>query len=854
MTPLDTYLRGPYADDEDFRKKLLNVIKSIVPLFNFDKYPESGDTTWVYAVTTSNQRQEKTLGVSSTLQPSEKGIQKSGDGKEDVPPSPEEKANVDFSLNAHCMILFALDALLPRAWGYKNGDEKVPTTPLLGFGYRPHKKWKKDFITLLKDLRQKAMGRLTKELGDLDKKPFHCSLFGTNDPLTLGWISDLLLRQYPSSNGREYNLMQKVIKAANDAALTRFDANRKLKAEGGSDPIEEADCAFVKLRRLQLAVTLRTFAVSNKSESAQENAKDQWAYFEKIIHRQLAYVANGDPKFDAAELVFALEGALLVDSTWMNRSTAEKVFEALKLERRRPFWRPRKPFMASKRGEGLFVTSAEVANSILRSVEILKSGEWSGCFSVMEPNLRLFATWLLEDRKEFATGNKSNDIRLMGWSSDDAVSEDIVQLWHTSEVLLFLSHYERLLKSKIAEDGRAAAGLQTQDWHEIEEAEGFWSHEALSSLLDPKLPKPQNQYAVLADINENFVKTREEGEGDKLYSMLLYGPPGTGKTTVAQQLAWKLKRPLITITVSDFLAGGHGEIENRAKGLFDVLQFQEDAVILFDEIDQFMLDRNSGHYQKQEDVFKFMTPGMLTKLQNLRDAESTIFILATNYYERIDSAIKRTGRIDKHYLLCLPDAERRMEILFTFHAADRYSEEDWSKELEAFKNLARKENKEAWDDLIQKSVFMGWGDLKALSKKIKSSKLADTNKLTIALQGAIEQAFPSTTLGAYRSRFTKDSEYALEEFLLLIYLLADAAKRDATAERDVIRDILKLILEVKSLKNFTGLGDDAIEKLKWKKIERFATQEPISGVITRYVNALLKRNQKSRPVSTGTKT
>jgi SpoVK/Ycf46/Vps4 family AAA+-type ATPase len=124
--------------------------------------------------------------------------------------------------------------------------------------------------------------------------------------------------------------------------------------------------------------------------------------------------------------------------------------------------------------------------------------------------------------------------------------------------------------------------------------------------------------------------------------------------------------PLITITVSDFLGAGQGGMENRAKLLFDVLERQTMSVVLFDELDQFLLDRNSKRFVDQETVFQFLTPGMLTKLYALRKKQSVVFLVATNYEERIDAAIKRAGRIDGMYLLLPPDKEGRMAILRGF--------------------------------------------------------------------------------------------------------------------------------------------------------------------------------------------
>jgi hypothetical protein len=54
---------------------------------------------------------------------------------------------------------------------------------------------------------------------------------------------------------------------------------------------------------------------------------------------------------------------------------------------------------------------------------------------------------------------------------------------------------------------------------------------------------------------------------------------------------------------------------------------------------------------------------MLTKLHDLRDIGKIIFIVATNYAERIDPAIKREGRLDRTLLLLPPDRDGRKKII-----------------------------------------------------------------------------------------------------------------------------------------------------------------------------------------------
>ena len=173
-------------------------------------------------------------------------------------------------------------------------------------------------------------------------------------------------------------------------------------------------------------------------------------------------------------------------------------------------------------------------------------------------------------------------------------------------------------------------------------------------------------------INEYYVRPRKTGsDGEIHYSILLYGPPGTGKSWMTEELAKALGYAYLPLSPSDFVAGGPGQVEARATAIFAALQEQRQTVILLDELDRLLLDRDAPLYSRQEDIFQFMTPGMLTKLKELRDVEGPVFVIATNYVERIDRAAQRFGRIDDRLLILPPDLDSRIQKLDTFLEGER---------------------------------------------------------------------------------------------------------------------------------------------------------------------------------------
>jgi SpoVK/Ycf46/Vps4 family AAA+-type ATPase len=371
-------------------------------------------------------------------------------------------------------------------------------------------------------------------------------------------------------------------------------------------------------------------------------------------------------------------------------------------------------------------------------------------------------------------------------------------------VLLFLANYESFLRRKVGADAIDAAGLNIR---QPKENSQYWNDEPLKTLST----KGTQQYAVLHKINTQYLQPRGVSgfyERDAPRSILLYGPPGTGKTTVAEQMAAALGRRLIVITVSDFLAEGGTEIENRAKGVFEVLKAQEDVVVLFDEIDQFLLDRNSSFYDKQTDIFKFLTPGMLTKLQDLRDAEGVIFILATNYYERIDSAIKRSGRIDEHFLLCLPDAKQRQELMLRFALKMFEPHLKTQKQRSTSKKVLT--SVLADRDLKSKTALLGYGDLRGLIE-IKAGIDATTTPRDIRERILDARVDPATALNAYTARFKGDGPYPSEEFFLLVYLKAEAGEL-TELDKATIKQASRVKRETESLADFFKIKEEVVSK------------------------------------------
>ena len=127
------------------------------------------------------------------------------------------------------------------------------------------------------------------------------------------------------------------------------------------------------------------------------------------------------------------------------------------------------------------------------------------------------------------------------------------------------------------------------------------------------------------------------------YSTILFGPPGTAKTTICESLAERMGWDFVVIDTTAFLADGLTNVGSRIRYVFQRLMALKNCVILFDEIEEFCLDRETPGLSMES---RMLTTAMLTAINDLRRAKQSIFFVATNRLRAFDSAIIRPGRFD----------------------------------------------------------------------------------------------------------------------------------------------------------------------------------------------------------------
>jgi hypothetical protein len=599
--------------------------------------------------------------------------------------------------------------------------------------------------------------------------------WGLDDPLTLTWLNEVLDDDNdlpdPSDPPATAEIRRKIEAAARrlleDAAknppgtlLNRESPSRRL-----------APHPFILLRTVQLANSVN-------SELAKESTSALQALFTTSLNAELARSSIRNGGFDPASLVFSLEGLLAVNASGVQESLVARVLDVIGASSEiAAHWRPVHPIFATPQGLVLLPQSVEVANSVLRIAQIWERERRTDLFALCLPALRQYAEWVTSCAVRLEIDSKS----YVGWQSEHTFEPNTIHLWATSQVLLFLEHFSEMLRRHIARASRRAAGLEVESFSRADKRkrEADW---AKAKAQEPLAGLESTDYACYGDAEELYVQPRVDGDTSlDYYSMLLYGPPGTGKTEFAKAIAKRLDYDFISVSPSDFTRSGESGVEARAQQLFGVLEDQSRCVVLFDEIDRLIVDRDSAQYANQGDIFQLMTPSMLTKINNLRSKKNCIFIIATNYADRIDGAIKRPGRIDKQLLLLPPDLVQRQRIITGI--------------LTERKKVVSEETIEA---IARATPLFIYKELHELVLTLLREGVLDegSDGLSGKLEALLSVRSPTISLSSYRRRIMSGdnqdqapddwSKTPAVEFALLAYLVAECGEELAAWQVRVV--------------------------------------------------------------------
>ncbi len=140
--------------------------------------------------------------------------------------------------------------------------------------------------------------------------------------------------------------------------------------------------------------------------------------------------------------------------------------------------------------------------------------------------------------------------------------------------------------------------------------------------------------------------------------VMLFGPPGTGKTAIVEALAKEAGFNFVKI--KNVRSMWVGESEARMEKMITGLKALSPVVVMNDESD--LAEANRDAPKGDSGVAERLMRAWMELRSNPRIRGQIIVIDCTNRPDRIDAALKRSGRSDDRILLPMPSAEERSDI------------------------------------------------------------------------------------------------------------------------------------------------------------------------------------------------
>lgn len=145
--------------------------------------------------------------------------------------------------------------------------------------------------------------------------------------------------------------------------------------------------------------------------------------------------------------------------------------------------------------------------------------------------------------------------------------------------------------------------------------------------------------------------------------LLLSGPPGTGKTTFAKALGNTLQIPLVATSVARWLELSNlGEVLAAMSATFKYASSHPPCILFVDEVDN-VGSRGNAYGDFRDDYWASLVNRLLELLDGAVRTEGVVVVGATNRPEKIDRALLRSGRLEKHIVIQPPDTKALVGII-----------------------------------------------------------------------------------------------------------------------------------------------------------------------------------------------